>query len=177
MFNTNTIFFSMNGRRKYPLQVLQKPYIETHLPIVSNNIILVSQIEEQSEARVEEQSEARVEEQSEARVEEQSEEIIVYELYDHKVEKDMFEQQIHPYPQMQEPVIEMLSIPVKTKVEELQKVEEVKYIYIKEDEHDNVETVDKKINAYGPSSVVGDSVKQTGKNKKKNTKNVKNSKL
>ena len=161
MFNTNTIFFSMNGRRKYPLQVLQKPYIETHLPIVSNNIILVSQIEEQSEARVEEQSE----------------EIIVYELYDHKVEKDMFEQQIHPYPQMQEPVIEMLSIPVKTKVEELQKVEEVKYIYIKEDEHDNVETVDKKINAYGPSSVVGDSVKQTGKNKKKNTKNVKNSKL
>ena len=89
----------------------------------------------------------------------------------------MFEQQIHPYPQMQEPVIEMLSIPVKTKVEELQKVEEVKYIYIKEDEHDKVETVDKKINAYGPSSVVGDSVKQTGKNKKKNTKNVKNSKL
>lgn len=143
MFNTNTMFFSMSGKRKYPLQVLQKPYIEMHLPIVYNNIILVSQTEEQSK------------------------EVIVYELYDDIVEKDIFEQHPHPHPQPQieEPVIETLSIPVKANVED--KCEKV----------DIDDTDYKKINAYEPPSFVGGSLNQTGKNKKKNIKKGKNNKL
>ena len=125
MFNTNTMFFTMIGKRKYPLQVLQKPYIQMHLPIVSNNIIRQTKEEE---------------EQVKEQVKEQDKEIIVYELYDEKVEKDILE--IHPQPQIEEPVIETLSIPVKS---------------IIEDKCDNVHVVnthDKKINAYGPSSFV-----------------------
>lgn len=144
MFNTNTMFFTMIGKRKYPLQVLQKPYIQMHLPIVSNNIIRQTK-EEEEQAK------------------EQVKEIIVYELYDEKVEKDILE--IHPQPQIEEPVIETLSIPVKS---------------IVEDKCDNVHVVnthDKKINAYGPSSFVEGNLNQKGKNKKKNTKNGKNSKL
>lgn len=148
MFNTNTMFFTMIGKRKYPLQVLQKPYIQMHLPIVSNNIIRQTKEEE---------------EQVKEQVKEQDKEIIVYELYDEKVEKDILE--IHPQPQIEEPVIETLSIPVKS---------------IIEDKCDNVHVVnthDKKINAYGPSSFVEGNLNQKGKNKKKNTKNGKNSKL
>lgn len=148
MFNTNTMFFTMNGKRKYPLQVLQKPYIQMHLSIVSNNIIRQTKEEEQ--------------------VKEQVKEIIVYELYDEKVEKDISESQPHPEPQIEEPVIETLSIPVKANVED--KCDTV-------DIDDTVDTGNKKINAYGPSSFVGGSLNQTGKNKKKNTKNGKNNKL
>ena len=140
MFNTNTMFFTMFGKRKYPLQVLQKPYIQMHLPIVSNNIIRQTKEEEEQ-------------------VKEQVKEIIVYELYDEKVEKDILE--IHPEPQIEEPVIETLSIPVKS---------------IIEDKCDNVHVVnthDKKINAYEPSSFVEGNLNQKGKNKKKNTKNGK----
>uniref|UniRef100_A0A6C0EY73 Uncharacterized protein n=1 Tax=viral metagenome TaxID=1070528 RepID=A0A6C0EY73_9ZZZZ len=133
----------MNGKRKYPLQVLQKPYIQMHLPIISNNIIRQTKEEEQ--------------------VKEQVKEIIVYELYDEKVEKDISEPQPHPHPepQIEEPVIETLSIPVKVN-------EEHKFIKV-----DTNNTDDKKINAYGPSSFVGGSLNQPGKNKKKNTKNGK----
>ena len=144
MFNTNTMFFTMFGKRKYPLQVLQKPYIQMHLPIVSNNIIRQTKEEE---------------EQFKEQFKEQDKEIIVYELYDEKVEKDILE--IHPQPQIEEPVIETLSIPVKS---------------IIEDKCDNVHVVnthDKKINAYGPSSFVEGNLNQKGKNKKKNTKNGK----
>jgi len=136
MFNTNTMFFTMFGKRKYPLQVLQKPYIQMHLPIVSSNKISQPKKEEQ--------------------VKEQIKEIIVYELYDNKVEKDILE--IHPEPQIEEPVIETLSIPIKAN---------------QEHKCDTIDIVDKKINAYGPSSFVGGSLNQTGKNKKKNTKNGK----
>ena len=139
MFNTNTMFFTMFGKRKYPLQVLQKPYIQMHLPIVYNNIIRQTKEEEQ--------------------VKEQVKEIIVYELYHEKVEKDILE--IHPEPQIEEPVIETLSIPIKANEE---------HKYIKVDMNDNDE---KKINAYGPSSFVGGNLNQKGKNKKKNTKNGK----
>lgn len=139
MFNTNTMFFTMFGKRKYPLQVLQKPYIQMHLPIVSSNKISQPKKEEQ--------------------VKEQIKEIIVYELYDDKVEKDILE--IHPEPQIEEPVIETLSIPVKSNEEH------------KCDTINIVDTDDKKINAYGPTSFVGGSLNQTGKNKKKNTKNGK----
>jgi hypothetical protein len=125
----------MFGKRKYPLQVLQKPYIQMHLPIVSSNKI------------------------SQPKKEEQIKEIIVYELYDEKVEKDILE--IHPEPQIEEPVIETLSIPIKANEEH------------KCDTVDIVENDDKKINAYGPTSFVGGSLNQTGKNKKKNTKNGK----
>ena len=110
-----------------------------HLPIVSSNKISQPKKEEQ--------------------VKEQIKEIIVYELYDDKVEKDILE--IQPEPQIEEPVIETLSIPVKAN-------EEHKFIKV-----DIVDTDDKKINAYGPSSFVGGSLNQTGKNKKKNTKNGK----
>lgn len=141
MFNTNTMFFTMSGKRKYPLQVLQKPYIQMHLPIVSSNKISQPKKEEQ--------------------VKEQVKEIVVYELYDNKVEKDVLELQPHPEPQIEEPVIETLSIPVKSNEEH------------KCDTINIVDTDDKKINAYGPSSFVGGSLNQTGKNKKKNTKNGK----
>jgi len=134
----------MFGKRKYPLQVLQKPYIQMHLPIVSSNKISQPKKEEQVKEQVKEQ------------IKEQIKEIIVYELYDDKVEKDILE--IQPEPQIEEPVIETLSIPVKAN-------EEHKFI--------KVDTDDKKINAYGPSSFVGGSLNQTGKNKKKNTKNGK----
>ena len=143
MFNTNTMFFTMFGKRKYPLQVLQKPYIQMHLPIVSSNKI----------------SQPKKEEQVKEQIKEQIKEIIVYELYDEKVEKDILE--IHPEPQIEEPVIETLSIPVKVN-------EEHKFIKV-----DTNDTDDKKINAYGPTSFVGGSLNQTGKNKKKNTKNGK----
>lgn len=141
MFITNTMFFSMSGKRKYPLQVLQKPYIQMHLPIVSSNKISQPKKEEQ--------------------VKEQVKEIVVYELYDNKVEKDVLELQPHPEPQIEEPVIETLSIPVKSNEEH------------KCDTINIVENDDKKINAYGSSSFVGGSLNQTGKNKKKNTKNGK----
>ena len=143
MFNTNTMFFTMFGKRKYPLQVLQKPYIQMHLPIVSSNKI----------------SQPKNKEQVKEQVKEQIKEIIVYELYDEKVEKDILE--IHPEPQIEEPVIETLSIPIKSNEEH------------KCDTIDIVDTDDKKINAYEPSRFVGGSLNQTGKNKKKNTKNGK----
>ena len=152
MFNTNTMFFTMCGKRKYPLQVLQKPYIQMHLPIVSNNIIRQTKEEE-------EQAKEQFKEQFKEQVKEQDKEIIVYELYDEKVEKDILE--IHPQPQIEEPVIETLSIPIKANEE---------HKYIKVDMNDNDE---KKINAYGPSSFVGGNLNQKGKNKKKNTKNGK----
>jgi hypothetical protein len=139
----------MFGKRKYPLQVLQKPYIQMHVPIVSSNKISQPKNEEQVKEQIKEQ------------VKEQVKEIIVYELYDEKVEKDILEIQPHPEPQIEEPVIETLSIPVKVN-------EEHKFIKV-----DMNDTDDKKINAYGPSSFVGGSLNQTGKNKKKNTKNGK----
>ena len=151
MFNTNTMFFTMFGKRKYPLQVLQKPYIQMHLPIVSSNKI----------------SQPKNEEQVKEQIKEQIKEIIVYELYDEKVEKDILEIHPHPEPQIEEPVIETLSIPVKVN-------EEHKFIKVDmNDTNDTNDTDDKKINAYGPSSFVGGSLNQTGKNKKKNTKNGK----
>ena len=45
MFNTNTMFFTMFGKRKYPLQVLQKPYIQMHLPRPGTDAAELKQID------------------------------------------------------------------------------------------------------------------------------------